>query len=294
MTATRPDHIDAGPHTADDGLFGPDSVTWRAMAHPSTGVGAATAAMIQMLYPPVMYVVDQASTFRQKPEQRAQRTSDWGTTITYGDVAAAEKAGETLRRIHSHCTAVHPDTGESIVADEPHLLIWVNNTLTWALLRAWDAFDLGLTPAERDQFVTEQKIAARLVGLDPDDVASDVAGLEAYMTAMEPKLSMSSPCLWFKDLMAEAPKDGGFGAAAAKKLMVQAGVSLMSEHQRALYGFPWGPVRERIVLGSARLLIGDAAKKLPFDSAIGAMRDHVDTHAFGARRQRAVIVPEAA
>ncbi len=293
MTTARPANIDAGPHTTDDGLFGPDSVSWKAMAHPSTAIGAAAAAMIQMLYPPTMYVVDQASSFREKPELRAQRTSDYGTTITYGDTASAEKAGETLRRIHARCHAVHPDTGETINADDEHLLVWVNNTLTWTLLRGWQTYGLELSRAECDQFVVEQKIAARLVGCDPDTVSSSVVELDAYMTSMEPKLAQTAPCLWFKDLMAAAPEDGGAPAALSKALMVNASIALMSDHHRRLYGFPWGPIRERLVVGATKAVLGSVAEKIPFDAAVGQLREYVDTHAFGARRQREVVVPAA-
>ena len=166
MTTARPDNIDAGPHTTDDGLFGTDSVSWRGMAHPSTAIAAATAATIQMLYPPVMYIIDQASSFREKPELRAQRTSEYGTTITYGDVASAEKAAATLRRIHARCHAVHPDTGETINADDEHLLVWVNNALTWSLLRGWQTYGLELSAAERESYYAESRRFSALFGLD--------------------------------------------------------------------------------------------------------------------------------
>lgn len=293
MTTSRPDNIDAGPHTADDGLFGPESVTWRVMAHPSTGIGASAAAMIQMLYPPVMYVVDQASSFREKPELRAQRTADYATTITYGDVASAERAGEVLRRIHARARAVHPDTGEEIRADDPHLLVWVHNALTWALLRAWSTFGLELTPAERDQFVAEQKISARLVGADPDAVASSEAELDAAMLKMEPKLAMSAPCLWFKETMTAPADAGGVGERLARSLMVAASTITMGEQHRQLYGLELGPVRRRLVIAGTNALLGSVADKMPFDAAIVALRGHVDEHAFGSRRERKVLVPPA-
>lgn len=283
--------MDAGAHTADDGLFGPDSVSWRLMANPATGIGAAAAAMIQMLYPPVMYVVDQASDVRENPAQRAQSTSDYATTITYGDVATAEQAGTTLRRIHSFCTAVHPDTGEELAADDPHLLVWVHNALTWALLRTWETFGVEVSAADRDRFVEEQEISARLVGCDVDAVASSVAELEAYMASMEPRLAMSAPCIWFKDLMTDKPDEGGLPAVATKALVVQAAVATMSDHHRALYGFPWGPVRRRVVVGATEALLRSVSSKLPFDRAVGQLREHVDTHAFGARRHRTVAPP---
>jgi len=293
MSSARPVGIDAGPHTADDGVFGPDSVTWRVMAHPATGLGAGAAAMIQMLYPPVMYVVDQASSVRENPARRAQRTSDYATTITYGDTATAEKAGETLRRIHARCTAIDPDTGAQIVADEPHLLVWVHNALTWALLRTYALFGVEMTQAECDQFVFEQQAGARLVGCAPGSVATSQAELEAYMVSMEPRLAFSAPCVWFKELMSEKPEKGGIAAAATKALMIQAMVAIMSDHHRALYGYPWGPLRERMVLGATRAALSKMIEKLPADKAIGQLREYVDTHAFGARRTRTVEPLEA-
>lgn len=291
MTTVRPQGVDAGPHTADDGLFGPDSVTWQTMAHPATAIGATAAAMIQMLYPPVMYVVDQASSFRERPELRAQRTSDYATTITYGDAEAAETAGRSLRRIHTRCVATHPDTGQRMVADDPELLIWVHNALTWALLRAWARFGPDLSVADRDTFVAEQRIGGRLVGCDADQLPSSAAELDAYIASMEPRLAMTAPCVWFKDLMTERPAGGGPMAVAGKHLMVQASVAVMSEHHRALWGFPWGPVRERLVIGTSRAVLGSVASKLPVDRAVAQLRDHVDAHAFGSRRTRTVSPP---
>ena len=105
----RPDGIQAGPHTTDDGLYGPDSVTWKVFANPAVGIAATAAAMVQMLLPPVMYVVDQASSVRLKPELRAKMTGDYTVTITYGDVASAERGGRA-----APASAFHPQ------GDRPH------------------------------------------------------------------------------------------------------------------------------------------------------------------------------
>lgn len=288
MATARPEGVDGGAHTLDDGLFGPESVTWRSMAHPSTAIGASAAAMIQMLYPPVMYVVDQTSSFQQKPELRAQRTSDYAATITYGDVATAEAAGGSLRKIHARCTGTHPDTGEPIAADDPQSLVWVHNALTWALLRAWTLYGPQLSPAEQDRFVEEQLISARLVGCDLDTVATNVAELNSYMTSMEPKLAMTAPGRWFKEIMVAPPTEGGPMAKAGKALMTQAMVSVMGSHHRALWGFPWSRVRRRLVVTSGKAMFGSIASKLPIDSTVDQLRQHVDSHAFGSRRNRKV------
>lgn len=293
MSTTRPAGVEAGPHTSDDGLFGPSSVTWRAMAHPATAIGATSAALIQMLYPPVMYVVDQTSSFQERPDLRAQRTSDYATTITYGDVAAAEAAGASLRRIHARCVAEHPDTGARLAADDPDSLLWVHHALTWALLRSWELFGPDLSAGERDRFVDEQRTAARLVGCDVAAAASSVEELESAMDTMAPSLAMTAPGIWFRALMTDAPEDGGVMAVLGKHLMVQAAVAAMGEQHRALWGFRWGPTRERIVVGAGRAVLGSAAAQLPFDRAVGQLREHVDAHAFGSRRVRSVSVPTA-
>lgn len=100
------------------------------MAHPATALSAAASASIQMLYPPVMYVIDQASRVRENPELRAQRTGEYTATIVFGDVETAEQAAAGLRRLHASRTAVDPGSGRTIRADEPELLDWVHNALT--------------------------------------------------------------------------------------------------------------------------------------------------------------------
>lgn len=286
----RPDGVHHGIHTTDDGLFGPDSVSWRAMSRPATAIGASTAAMVQMLYPPVMYVVDQTSSFQQRPDLRARRTAEYATTITFGDVETAEAAGESLRKIHARCVASHPDTGERLAADDPESLVWVNNALTWSLLRAWSLFGPELSAADRDRFVAEQKISARLVGADPDAVPSTVGELEKCMTAMEPKLAMTAPCRWFKEIMV-APDDGTIRAKVGKRVMTEAMVATMGEHHRELWGFTTGPFGRRMAVATTRALLGSVAAKLPLDDAVDQLRSHVDTHAFGARRTRPAEAP---
>ena len=129
----------------DDGFFGPESVTWRAYASPSSSIGVATAVMMQMIHPRVVRMIDQASNVRDDPAGRAAATSQYGLTITFGDKATAERAGEVLRRIHSHRQAIDPITGETYTPNEPDLLLWVHCTLVWAVLAACQRFGPAFT-----------------------------------------------------------------------------------------------------------------------------------------------------
>lgn len=79
-TSARPAGVgDAMSQPAEDGLFGPDSVTWRVMVAPATAVGTATAVLAQMLHPQVSGLLAQASTFERIPQLRAELTSPYAT-----------------------------------------------------------------------------------------------------------------------------------------------------------------------------------------------------------------------
>lgn len=289
----RPDGIITGQHTTDDGLYGPDSVTWRVFASPSVGLSATAAAMVQMLLPPVMYVVDQASSVRIRPELRAKMTGDYTVTITYGDVASAERAGEQLRRLHSTRNATDPITGARYQADDPDLLVWVHQALTWVILRGTRTYGPSLSPADEDTFVAEQRaVAARLVGCNLDNVSESVADLDAYMDAMLPKLALSTPALWFKDMMvppiwAKSPE------GVIKSLIANASAMLMGDEHQKLYGFHFNAFQRLTTVNGTKLLINAAMKNSTVDSALPSIREYVDTHAFGARRTR-VIDPNVA
>ena len=286
----RPAGIEAGSHTADDGLYGPDSVTWKVMAAPAVGLAAGAAAMLQMLLPPVMYVVDQASSVRLRPEERAKLTGDYTVTITYGDVSAAERAGQQLRRLHATRKAVDPSTGAAYQADDPDSLVWVHQALTWMILRALRQYGPSLSAAEENQFIREQReVAARLVGCDLDKVSDNLTDLNAYMDSMTPKLAKTTPVIWFKEMMVPTTVPKGPGDLV-KRLFTHAYAMLMSKEQQELYGFRFNAFQRVTTVNGTKALLKAASSNGKLDAAIPAMRDYVDAHAFGAKRPRAVSV----
>ena len=285
MAATpRPASIDAGAHTADDGYFGPDSVTWRVASHPALGLAAACAGTIQMLYPQVMHVVDQASTFRQFPELRAQRTGEFAATVFFGDKASADKAGEVLRRIHASCHAVDPHTGEAYTADKPELLEWVFNSLTWAMLRGAQTYGPSLSADDQDRFVDEQRTMARMVGLDPDEQLRSRAELDDYMQVVLPKLAYGYDTRWFKAITVPSSLPTSPGEAI-KHLMMWGSVALYLPEHRELFGIRWNPIRQAATVAAVRAVLTPIAAT-PFDKAVPQFRRYVDDHAFGAPKRR--------
>jgi len=280
--AERPVAIsEAGSAPKDDGLFGPGSVTWKVMASPAASLGTSAAVLAQMLHPRVVRLIIQASTFERNPELRARLTAEYGGTITYGDTAHAENAGETLRKLHSRMKAVDIETGETYDANEPDLLMWVHCTIPWAMMRACDRWGPELTPAEKDRFVLEQREAARLVGLDPESVPGNVADLNAYIERMIPRLAYTTEAGRIRAIMIPRrfPRSG---TEAIMRLMALAAADLLTPEMRELYGYWWGPLQRGLLAAASNPLVRSAVKKTPYERVLPDLREHAQAHAFGA------------
>lgn len=267
---------------ADDGLFGPGSVTWRVMASPSTSLGTSAAVLAQMLHPKVVRLIAQASTFERNPELRGRLTAEYGLTITYGDTASAEAAGATLRKLHSRMKAVDIETGEQYDANEPDLLRWVHCTIPWAMLRAYDRWGPELTAAEKDRLVDEQRTAGRLAGLDPETLPATVADLEEYIASMIPKLAYTAEAGRIRAIMVprKIPRSGN---DMIMRLMSLAAVDLLPDEMRHLYGYWWGPLQRGLLGLASNGLLRSAVQKTPYEKVLPGLREQARVHAFGAR-----------
>lgn len=173
------------PKMPDYGLFGPGSVTWRIHGHRSLIIGGLRALLVQALEPRAMAAVDQHSTFRRDPWARLGRTSEYVITTTFGDTAAAEKAGARVRAVHASVRGVDPVTGRPYRADDPDLLRWVHTVEVDSFLTAYRVYGGRLSEADADRYVAEMVQAAELVGLAADEVPASIQELRTYLHAVE-------------------------------------------------------------------------------------------------------------
>src|SRR6202044_3409783 len=74
---------------ADDGFFGPGSVTWRLHADLSAPVSGLRSLLLQALHPLAMAGVDQHSQWRDDPAGRFASPAAYGLPTPHGDRAAA-------------------------------------------------------------------------------------------------------------------------------------------------------------------------------------------------------------
>lgn len=170
----------------DEGLFGPDSVTWRVNVEPIMWVAGLRALYLQSLHPRVMRGTYQNSALfdRKKAWARFLRTAQYVTIRTFGTTAEADAAGRRVRAIHSRLRGIDPDTGETFRLDEPESLTWVHCAEIGSY--AHIAHRSGILTAEQaDRYVDENRISATLVGLSADQVPGSVAELDDHINRQE-------------------------------------------------------------------------------------------------------------
>src|ERR687886_1152648 len=241
----------------DQGLYGPDSVTWRIHGDPAMALAGFRSLLLQAVHPLVMAGFEANSNFRDDPWGRLRRTGEWVSTVTYGSTEEAEQAGRVLRAVHASLKpGIEPETGRAYRVDDPELLLWVHCTEVESFLSTFRRCGGRLEPGEGDQYVDEMRVSARLVGLDPDEVPRTEAGIEDYYTRVRPQLRVTSVArrnaLWgFVPPMPRAVELATPARPAWATLVGIAG-AMLPRWARRLYGLPGLPVTDLTATLSGR------------------------------------------
>jgi len=177
---------------ADDGCFGPRSVTWRVAADLSAPVAGLRSLLLQALHPLAMAGVDQHSDWRADPGGRFASTAAYVVTTTYGDKATARAAAARVRKIHETVRGTDPVSGQPYEASDPALLLWVHAALVESGLAACQLYGAPLSAADADRYVAEMTAVAQLIGVPAGMAPASVAELDGYFTRVRPTLASSA------------------------------------------------------------------------------------------------------
>jgi uncharacterized protein (DUF2236 family) len=178
------------PPAADPGLFGPGSVTWQVHADPILWVAGLRALLLQAVHPAAMAGVLQHSDFRADPWGRLMRTADYVGVVSFGSTEEVRRLGARVRGIHRRVNGTDAHSGITYRASDPHLLRWVHCCEVESFLSTYSRANGGMPAAAADAYVDEQRRAAAVVGLQPDDVPGSVAELHDYFRAIRPELAV--------------------------------------------------------------------------------------------------------
>jgi uncharacterized protein (DUF2236 family) len=221
---------------ADDGFFGPASVTWRVSADLASPVAGLRSLLLQALHPLAMAGVDQHSGWRRDPVGRLAATSAFLATVIFGERAVAARAAARVRRIHDHVRGVDAVTGHPYAAGDPALLLWVHAALVQSSLAAGWAFGTPLSAQDSDRYVAEMMVAAELVGVPGPLVPGSVADLERYVASVRPELRCTPAAAESMAYLLDPPGlDEELGGIWQD--VRGAAVALLPEWARGMYGY---------------------------------------------------------
>ena len=173
-----------------EGIFGPDSITWRINRESALFLGAGRAALLQLAHPWVATALDQHSSLLSKPIARFHSTFRVVFTMIFGTAPQAFRAARSLYQTHTRITGQLPGdvvgyaAGSRYEALQLPALIWVYATLIESAVIAYECVLPLLTPADREAYYTESKIMASLFGIDPDALPADWTSFQAYVRRM--------------------------------------------------------------------------------------------------------------
>lgn len=246
------------PPSTDAGLFGPDSITWRVHGDPVLAVGGLRALLLQSLHPRAMAGVAQHSGFRTDPWGRLQRTAEYIGHLSFGTTPEAQRAAARVRGIHRRLTGTDPDSGASFRLDDPDLLLWVHCCEVDSFLSTVRRGGLALTDGDADRYLSEQVLAATLVGIPAGAVPASTAELADYFTDVRRDLRLSADAReaarflllppmapWVRWLTPARPAWGGLAAL---------GFALLPRWARRIYRLPGLPTTDAGASASVRAL----------------------------------------
>jgi uncharacterized protein (DUF2236 family) len=166
---------------ADQGFFGPDSVSWRVHREVTVLFGGARALLMQAAHPLVIAGARETGFYQRDPWRRLQRTLMLTYALTFGTREEAERAAARINAVHRNVHGVDGVTGKPYDAFDPELLLWVHACLVDSAL-LFERFTIGrLDDAGRQRFHEEQMVAAELLELPRERIPPTVPELRAYI-----------------------------------------------------------------------------------------------------------------
>lgn len=151
-----------------DWLFGPGSMMWKVNRESVLLLGGRAALLMQLAHPLVAAGVSDHSDFRSDPLRRLRRTLDVMLSITFGDVATADKMMRRVNGVHGKVAGEASD-GRAYSAFDPQLSKWVFTTLVYTSAAVYEACVGKLTDEETHAHYEESLVVARMFGI-PDDL----------------------------------------------------------------------------------------------------------------------------
>lgn len=238
--------------TAEPGWFEIGSPIQRVHGDASMFVGGLRALLFQSLHPLAMTGVARHSDYRSDPWGRLQRTADFVAATTFGPAAEAQRAVDTVRRVHRSVRGIAAD-GRRYSANDPHLLAWVHLAEIDSFLAAHDRYGRSpLVAGDRDRYVQDSAVIASALGAAGPPVTE--SELREQLHEFRPELHATREAREAaRYLLVQPPLP--LAARPGYGLIAAAATSLMPTWTRLPLRLPYLPITETLAVRPAGDLI---------------------------------------
>jgi uncharacterized protein (DUF2236 family) len=267
---------------AYDGLFPPDSVTWRVQGDPLLWVGGLRALLLQAVHPAAMAGVLAHSDFSADPWGRLFRTAQYVGIVSFGTRAEVAQIGAHVRGLHARVSGTDEVTGASYRATDPELLRWVHGCEVESVLTVHQRGGGGLDDDEVDRYYAEQTRAAAVVGLDPATVPDSAAAMAEYFASMRPALAVDDRTRRIARYILAPPMPRRVSlttpARPAWAAAATVAAATLPRWTRRMYGLPGLPTTDlaaRVALRSLAAAVTLAPERYRVGPHLRAARDRV-------------------
>ena len=235
----------------DHGYYGPGSMAWKIGSEAVLSLGSARAVLMQLAHPLVATGVSEHSSYLTDPIGRTERTFMLSQMLTFGTLADARKAAQTINRLHLHVHGTLPADAGAYAEGTPYsarnqeLLLWVFATLIDTVLLVHPLLIAPLSPAEEEQYYEDSKTIAHLLGLLPDTMPRTVEDLRQYVNEM-----VQSNCLAATPQARQLARVVLFPPLPSifrpfLHLHFQITCALLPQPIREIYGLEWSKLQQR-------------------------------------------------
>lgn len=274
-----------------EGIFGPDSITWRINRESALFLAAGRAALLQLAHPWVATALDQHSALLDKPIARFHGTFRVVFTMIFGSAPQAFRAARSLYQMHTKITGHLPSTVAGYAQNSRYealqvpALLWVYATLIESAVVAYQCVLPPLNPDELAGYYAESKILAGLFGLPPESLPPDWNSFETYVADM-----CASSALGAGDrtrFMAQHIMTGAGSWIPIPHWYQALTTEWLPPRFRDEFGLSFGPAEQASVLQAQRIL-PRLYTKLP--SSLRCVGPYHEAHARLANRKPGLLI----
>lgn len=173
--------MESATNANDEWALGPGSVSWRVMRDPTVFIlGQIRTSMLLMMHPPFATSAEH-DTFMTDPVLRFRRVGMYAYTVIYGTKAEAARATQMVRARHGQVKGVEPITRRPYQSNSEYELALTQVIEKSSYLAIFEALYGPLPEKKRDRFYAEQRVAAAMLGINPDHLPNTNEGTERFL-----------------------------------------------------------------------------------------------------------------